>query len=59
MILTMGKRKKKTVTPKPEVPKKEISVLEKTVVDIKEDDDALPSFGIMPSRDLKKNLGCG
>jgi hypothetical protein len=59
MILTMGKRKKKTVAPKPEIPKKVIPVQKKTVVDIEEDDDALPSFGIMPSRDLKKNLGCG
>jgi hypothetical protein len=59
MILAMRKRKKKTVPPKLETPKKEKIAVNKTVSDIQEDDGALPSFGIMPSRDLKKNLGCG
>jgi hypothetical protein len=59
MILTMGKRKKTTVPPKPEIPKKELPVLKRTVADIDEDNDALPAFGILPTRDLKKNLGCG
>lgn len=59
MILTMGKRKKKTVAAKLETPKKEVPLVNNIVSNTQEDDNALPAFGTLPSRDLKKNLGCG
>lgn len=60
MILTMAKRKKKTVPRKlgTNDTEKE-SASKSTPLPQDEDEEGLPSFGILPSRDLKKNLGCG
>ncbi|WP_160118604.1 hypothetical protein [Chryseotalea sanaruensis] len=55
----MGKRKKKTVPQKAKAKDSEAESPEKVKPVIREDDEELPAFGILPNRDLKKNLGCG
>jgi hypothetical protein len=59
MILGMGKRKKKTVPLKTKAKDSKTEYPEKVTPIIHEEDEELPAFGILPSRDLKKNLGCG
>lgn len=59
MILAMAKRKKKAVTPKSQTKHSEKELAEKVTPSIPEDEEEIPAFGILPSRDLKKNLGCG
>lgn len=59
MILDMGKRKKKTVPQKAKSKDSGAGLYEKPTPVIEENNEELPAFGILPSRDLKKNLGCG
>lgn len=59
MILGMSKRKKKTLPQNAKAKESEVESAKKVTSIIREDDEELPAFGILPSRDLKKNLGCG
>ena len=59
MILAMGKRKKKTVRKKALPERTESPKPEKEADFILEENALMQGMGILPSRDLKKNLGCG
>jgi hypothetical protein len=59
MILAMVKRKKKTGPQKAKPKDSEVKFVEKETQVVREDDEELPAFGILPNRDLKKSLGCG
>ena len=59
MILAMGKRKKKAVRKKA-LPERPESAKPREEADFIEEENALvQGMGILPSRDLKNNLGCG